>query len=512
MHHNDLYTETNNLFIGGGKKVDKFQIYNDIAERTQGDIYIGVVGPVRTGKSTFIKRFMDLLVLPNIENSYRKERAKDELPQSGAGKTIMTTEPKFVPNEAVELILKDNAKFNVRLVDCVGYLVKGAMGHEENGEPRMVTTPWYEKEIPFEEAAEIGTRKVITDHSTIGLVVTTDGTITDIERSSYVDAEERVIDELKELNKPFVIVLNTINPTSVETLNLQEELKSKYEVPVVVADCANMDINHIYQILENVLFEFPVKEINITLPGWIDGLDTDHWLRKDILQAIKQWSKEINKINDIRSAFSKLQEIDFISDVSLKDIVLGEGITDIRLDMEEGLFYDILNEITGYKLSGDHQLLGLIQEFSRAKKEYDRVEKALKDVKETGYGLVAPKLEELELQEPEIFKHANRFGVRLKANAPSLHLIRTDITTEVSPIVGTERESEELLKYLLNEFEGDKKKIWETNMFGKSLHDLVKEQLENKLFMMPEDARNKMQKTLQKIINEGSGGLICIIL
>lgn len=492
--------------------MDKFDIYKDIGERTQGDIYVGVVGPVRTGKSTFIKRFMDLLVLPNIENSYRRERTKDELPQSGAGKTIMTTEPKFVPNEAIELMLKDNAKFKVRLVDCVGYLVKGALGHEENGKPRMVTTPWYEKEIPFEEAAEIGTRKVITDHSTIGLVVTTDGSITDISRNNYIEAEERVITELKELNKPFVVVLNSIKPSDPETLKLKAQLEEKYSVPVLITDVANMSIDNVNDILENVLFEFPIKEINISLPGWVEGLEGSHWLKSKIIHGIKQWSQGIAKINDIRGAVAKFTDIDVISDANLSDIQLGEGIAHIKMNTEEGLFYNVLEEMTGYRIEGDHQLLGLIKEFSRAKKEYDRVEQALKDVKDTGYGLVPPVLEELELEEPEIFKHGNRFGVKLKANAPSLHLIRADIATEVSPIVGTEKQSEELLRYLLDEFESDPTKIWETNMFGKSLHDMVKEQLQNKLFMMPEDARSKLQRTLQKIINDGSGGLICIIL
>ncbi|WZL74763.1 stage IV sporulation protein A [Clostridiaceae bacterium 35-E11] len=492
--------------------MDKFDIYKDIGERTQGDIYVGVVGPVRTGKSTFIKRFMDLLVLPNIENSYRRERAKDELPQSGAGKTIMTTEPKFVPNEAIELMLKDNAKFKVRLVDCVGYLVKGALGHEENGKPRMVTTPWYEKQIPFEEAAEIGTRKVIADHSTIGLVITTDGSVTDISRNNYIEAEERVITELKELNKPFIVVLNSIKPSDPETLKLKTQLEEKYSVPVLITDVANMSIDNVNDILENVLFEFPIKEINIALPGWVEGLEGGHWLKSKIIHGIKQWSQGIGKINDIRGAVAKFMDIDVISDANLSDIQLGEGIAHIKMNTKEGLFYNVLEEMTGYKIEGDHQLLGLIKEFSRAKREYDRVEQALKDVKDTGYGLVPPVLEELELEEPEIFKHGNRFGVKLKANAPSLHLIRADIATEVSPIVGTEKQSEELLRYLLDEFESDPTKIWETNMFGKSLHDMVKEQLQNKLFMMPEDARSKLQRTLQKIINDGSAGLICIIL
>ncbi|MDF2546867.1 MAG: stage sporulation protein [Anaerosolibacter sp.] len=492
--------------------MERFDIYKDIADRTQGDIYIGVVGPVRTGKSTFIKRFMDLLVLPNMENSYRKERAKDELPQSGAGKTIMTTEPKFIPNEAVELALKDNAKFKVRLVDCVGYLVNGALGHQENGKARMVTTPWFEKEIPFEEAAEIGTRKVITDHSTIGLVVTTDGSITEIDREDYREAEERVVRELRELSKPFIMILNSTNPSSEEALMLRGQLEEKYAVPVVAADCARMSIENVNEILENVLFEFPIKEINITLPGWVDGLEGNHWLKSKILNSVKQWSKDVKKINDVRDALSSFTDEEVITEALLSDIELGEGVAHIKMKTKEGLFYNILEEVTGHHIEGDHQLLGLIKEFSRAKREFDKVEKALIDVKETGYGLVPPSLQELELEEPEIFRHGNRFGVKLKANAPSLHLIRADIATEVSPLVGTEKQSEEMLKYLLAEFEADPTKIWQTNMFGKSLHDLVKEQLQNKLFMMPEDARHKMQRTLQKIVNEGSGGLICIIL
>lgn len=492
--------------------MEKFDIYKDISERTQGDIYIGVVGPVRTGKSTFIKRFMDLLVLPNIENSYRKERANDELPQSGAGKTIMTTEPKFVPNEAVELMLKDNAKFKVRLVDCVGYLVKGALGHEENGKARMVTTPWFEKEIPFEEAAEIGTRKVIKEHSTIGLVITTDGSITEIDRNSYLEAEERVVKELKELNKPFIMVLNSTKPNESETETLRKQIQSKYNVPVVIADCYRMSIDNVNNILENVLFEFPMKEININLPGWVEGLDNNHWLKNKIILEVKLWGKEISKINDVRNSLSKLADVDVISSANLKDIELGQGIAYISMRTKEGLFYNVLEEITGCKIEGDHHLFGLIQDFSRAKKEFDKIETALISVKETGYGLVAPGIDELELQEPEIFKHGNRFGVKLRANAPSLHFIRADIATEISPLVGTEKESEELLKYLLDEFQADPTKIWQTNMFGKSLHDMIKEQLQNKLFTMPDDARVKLQRTLQKIVNDGSGGLICIIL
>ncbi|MDR5657917.1 stage IV sporulation protein A [Serpentinicella sp. ANB-PHB4] len=491
--------------------MEKYSIYSDIAQRTQGDIYIGVVGPVRTGKSTLIKRVMDSLVLPNIDNAYKKERAKDELPQSGAGKTITTTEPKFVPNEAVELFLKDNATFKLRLIDCVGYLVDGALGHQEEGIPRMVNTPWFEKQIPFEEAAEIGTRKVIQEHSTIGLVVTTDGSITEIDRDSYVEAEERVINELKEINKPFVIVLNSKTPTSEEAINLKEELENKYQVPVVAKDCAIMNTADINEVLESVLFEFPINEININLPAWVESIESSHWLKSSIINGIKDIVSNIRKLKDVSILVDGLKEVENVENVDLKNIRMGDGSALIDLKTNYNLFYDILNEKTGYTIEGEHQLIGLVTELAKAKKEYDKIAKALEDVKTIGYGLVPPSFDELTLEEPEIFKHGNQFGVKLRANAPSLHFMRADIATEVSPIVGTEKQSEELVRYLLEEFEQDTDKIWETNMFGKSLHDMVKEQLQNKLFLMPEDTRIKLQKTLQKIINEGNG-LIAIIL
>ena len=490
----------------------QFDINKDIAERTEGDIYAGIVGPVRTGKSTFIKRFMDLLVIPNIENKYKKERAKDELPLSGAGKTIMTTEPKFVPNEAIELVLKDNVKFKVRMVDCVGYLVKGALGHEENNIPRMVTTPWYEKEIPFEEAAEIGTKKVITDHSTIGMVITTDGSITDIERSNYIKAEERVINELKELEKPFVILLNSKHPNLDSTIALRESLEEKYNVSVIAVDCLNMEIADLEKIFERILFEFPVKEININLPGWTEGLPKNHWIRTDILNSLKESIKALQKLSEVSSSLSKLKELDVIKEVDITEIKLGEGVTNINLILEDGLFYKVLNDMTGYIIEEEYQLLGLISKLSQTKKEYDKIAGALKDARELGYGLVSPSIEELNLEEPEIYRQGNKFGVKLKAQAPSLHFLRANITTEVSPLIGTEKQSEELVKYFLNEFEGDPSKIWQSNLFGKSLYDLVNEQLQGKLHMMPEDVQQKLRRTLEKIINDGSGGLICIIV
>lgn len=492
--------------------MEKFDIYKDISERTDGDIYVGVVGPVRTGKSTFIKRFMELLVLPNIENRYEKERAKDELPLSGSGKTIMTTEPKFVPNEAIELTLKDNVRFKVRMVDCVGYLVKGALGHEEDSIPRMVTTPWYEKEIPFEEAAEIGTKKVITDHSTIGIVLTTDGSITDIDRSNYIKAEERVINELKELEKPFIILLNSKHPNLDSTIALRESLEEKYEVAVIAVDCLNMETNDIEKIFEKILFEFPVKEININLPGWMEGLGRDHWIKSSILDSLKESVQTLQKLSEVSSSIESLNELDIIEKTKINEIKLGEGIADIDIILEDNLFYNVLEDMTGYTIEGDYQLLGLISKLSEAKYEYSKIEAALNDAKEIGYGLVNPGLEELELAEPEIYKQGNRFGVKLRAKAPSLHLIRADITTEVSPLIGTEKQSEELVKYFISEFEENPSKIWQSNLFGKSLYDLVNEQLQVKLNAMPEDARAKMRRTLERIINDGGGALICIII
>ena len=492
--------------------MEAFDIYNDIAERTQGDIYAGIVGPVRTGKSTFIKRFMELLVLPNMENNHKKERAKDELPLSGSGKTIMTTEPKFVPNEAVELVLRDNVKFKVRMVDCVGYLVKGALGHEENQMPRMVTTPWNEKAIPFEEAAEIGTRKVIRDHSTIGFVITTDGSITDIDRANYIKAEERVISELKEIEKPFVIILNSKNPNLDSTIALKDSLEVKYGVSVISLDCLNMDAYDIERIFEKLLFEFPVKEININLPGWIDGLSKNHWIRNSIMTLLQSSIQDLDKLNQVESCLSPIKDLDIVKDIDIKEIKLGEGVVHSDIILEDGLFYRILNEITGYKIEGDHQILNLVTKLAETKRQYDKIEKALIEAREIGYGLVSPSQDELELAEPEIYRQGNRFGVKLKAKAPSLHVLRADITTEVSPLIGTERQSEELLQYFLSEFESEPSKIWQSNLFGKSLYDLVNEQLSSKITTMPEDARQKLRRALERILNDGSGGFICIII
>jgi len=495
-----------------GNIVEENNILRDIAERTGGDIYLGVVGPVRTGKSTFIKRFMELMVLPNLKDVYERERAKDELPLSGAGRTITTTEPKFVPNEAVEINIRNGLNVRIRLIDCVGYAVPGALGYEEDDEPRMVSTPWFEYDIPFEEAAEIGTRKVIEDHSTIGLVIVTDGSISDIPRSSYIQAEERVIGELQELEKPFVIILNSTCPYMESTIELAEELSAQYGVAVVPLDCQQMMREDIYRVLEEALYEFPVQEVNIRLPKWVDEIADDFWLRQKVESSIRSILEGVKKVKDIDSAMEQLADIAYISLVTMEEINLGSGIASIDLSVPEELYYQVLSEVSGMQVEGDHDIMRLMGELSTAKREYDKISSALEEVKSTGYGVVTPTLDEMFLEEPELIKQGNRFGVRLKAKAPSLHIIRADISTEITPIIGTEKQTQELVKYMLDEFEEDPQRIWESNIFGKSLHDLVREGIQNKLHRMPENAQIKMADTLGRIVNEGSGGLICIII
>ncbi len=492
--------------------MENINVYEDIAKRTDGDIYVGVVGPVRTGKSTFIKNFMDLLVIPNIENEYKKERATDELPQSASGRTIMTTEPKFVPNEAVEITIGDNIKLRTRLVDCVGYLVNNAIGYLEDDMPRMVKTPWSDEEMPFEQAAEIGTKKVIEEHSTIGIVMTTDGSFTDIPRDDYVNAEERVINELKSLNKPFVIVLNSEKPSSEYTKELARSLELKYETTVICINCSELTLDDINNIFSKVLYEFPINQININFPKWIDILDESHPLKSTLLNDLKTSFEKVKILKQIDKCIQNLSSSEVIQQACVNKIELGTGSVYISIVLKEALFYSVLTEISGVSISNDGDLFKTMAEFSEVKKEYDKISFALEEVKAKGYGIVTPSIDELILDEPEMVKQGSRFGVKLKAKAPSIHMIRADIETEVSPIVGSEKQSEELVNYLLSEFENDPKKIWESNIFGKSLHELVNEGLQSKLAHMPEDAQIKLQETLERIVNEGSGGLICIIL
>ena len=492
--------------------MEKFDLFKDIVERTGGDIYIGTMGPVRTGKSTFIKRFMELLVLPYMKEGPERERALDELPQSGAGRTITTTEPKFIPEEAVEVTLRENIKFRVRLVDCVGYTVDGALGYEEAEGPRMVRTPWFEEEIPFEQAAEVGTRKVISEHATIGLVIATDGSIVDIPRDNYEAAEERVVAELKEIGKPFVVVLNSLHPEQEDTQRLAGDLAQKYGVPVLPLNVMKMNLPDIYAILEEILYEFPVQEVNVHLPAWLMELDGQHWLRSRFEECVRTTVEGIKKVRDVDQAVSSLQNEEFVEQALLVNLDLGHGLTTMQLTAPQPLFYQVLEEIAGRSLKSDQELVRILKEYTTAKKEYDKVADALHEVERVGYGIVPPRLDEMVLEEPEVMKSGSRFGIRLRASAPSIHMIRTDIKAEVAPIIGSEKQSEELAQFLLDEFEDNPQKLWETNLFGKSLHELVKESIQSKLYHMPEDAQQKLKETLERIVNEGSGGLICIIL
>lgn len=488
------------------------KLYDDIALRTGGDIYIGVVGPVRTGKSTFIKRFVETLVIPNIENVYRRERARDELPQSGSGRTIMTAEPKFVPEEAVRIEMEDGAAFSVRLIDCVGYLVPGAVGQTEDDVPRMVTTPWFDYDIPMTEAAEIGTRKVIAEHSTIGIVVTTDGTITDIPREDYLEAEGRAITELKEQGKPFVVLLNSAEPNSTRAKSIQADISQRYDVTCMRVNCLELDEADVTAIIRGILFEFPVKELNLFLPAWIDALPYNHPIKSNLYAAIRENAGEMRHIRDVETVMTAVSHCENVENVKIVSIDLGTGQATASLELPKNLFYETISAQSGFSISDDGDLMSLLTNLAGVKKEYDKVAEALKQVRESGYGIVAPSPEEMKLEEPEIVRQGGRYGVRLKASAPSIHMIRADIETEVSPLVGSEKQSEEMVSYLLREFEGDTAKIWESNIFGKSFHDLVSEDLATKLMRMPEDARCKLRETLQRVINEGSGGLICIIL
>lgn len=487
-------------------------IYQDIAARTGGDIYIGVVGPVRTGKSTFIKRFMDTLVIPNIVGDYKKERALDELPQSAAGRTIMTTEPKFIPENAVEVSLEGNASLRVRMIDCVGYIVPSSLGYIENDMPRMVMTPWYDEEIPFNMAAEIGTKKVINEHSTIGLVVTTDGSISDIPRQEYEQAEERVINELKEIKKPFVVLMNCMYPDSSSAMSLAAEMTEKYNVPVLPVNCTEIEENEIRDIISQVLFEFPVKEISVDMPKWMTGLPKNHWLRNSVYGSIKSCAKSVSNIRGISKFSREICRCEHIDSSNVSSVDLGVGSAFVSVAMKPELFYTVLGETTGLKISDEQELMDNLMELAKTKKEYDRIKSALDEVEATGYGIVMPTMEELTLEEPEIMRQGGKYGVRLRASAPSIHMMRADIVTEVAPLVGTESQSEDLILYLLKEFEENPTDIWQSNIFGKSLHSLVNEGLHNKLARMPSDARVKLQETVEKIINEGCSGLICIIL
>lgn len=487
-------------------------IYEDIAARTAGDIYLGVVGPARTGKSTFIKRFMETLVLPSIDDDYRRQRARDELPQSGSGRTVMTAEPKFVPEEAVEIAMEGGGTFSVRLVDCVGYLVPGAVGQLEDGEPRMVHTPWFPQEIPMAEAAEIGTRKVIAEHATIGIVITTDGTITDLPREAYPEAEGQVIEELKALGKPFLILLNSAHPQGEAAQKLRAKLAEQYDVTCLAVSCLDLDQQAVTEIIQAVLYEFPLEELQLFLPDWVETLPTEHPIRTALFQAIRAQAGKLVRIRDVKPAVAAMGQCELVTGASVTGMKLGSGCCQARLELPRSLFYDTLSQQTGFALHSDGELLALLERLAVVQAEHQKVAAAMEEVRATGYGIVIPEAEELELEQPEIIKQGGRYGVRLRAKAPSIHMIRADIQAEVSPIVGSEKQSEDMLGFLLEEFEGAPEKIWQSNIFGRSFHELINEDLATKLKHMPEDAREKMRLTLERILNEGSGGLICIIL
>lgn len=487
-------------------------IYTDISKRTQGDIYIGVVGPVRTGKSTFIKKFMDTLVIPRIDGEFQKERARDELPQSAAGRTIMTTEPKFIPEEAIELAMDDNLHFRVRLIDCVGYIVPSSVGYIEEDQPRMVHTPWFEEEIPFNMAAEIGTQKVINEHSTIGLVITTDGSISSIPRAEYEEAEERVIKELKEINKPFVVALNCVEPKSQEAVSLASTLSERYNVPVIPINCLELDEQQINRILETVLYEFPAKCIELNFPGWIKSLDSDDEFKNSLFSYVRDISKTINNIRSVKSFASQLKDYKDIEDAFISDSDLATGRISIKVGIGNSYYYSVLSDKCGDEIRDEKDLMRLVCELAQIRTKFKKFSSALMEVDRTGYGIVMPDIDELTLEEPEIVKQGGRYGVKLKAQAPSIHMIKCNTFTEVAPIVGSESQSQELVMYLLKEFEENPNKIWETDIFGKSLHELVNEGLRGKLERMPDDARSKFRETIERVINEGCSGLICIIL
>ncbi len=487
-------------------------IYKDIETRTGGDIYLGIVGPVRTGKSTFIKRFMDILVLPHIEEEYIRERATDELPQSSSGRTIMTTEPKFIPENAVNINIDDASNMKVRLIDCVGYIVPSSLGYIENDNPRMVDTPWFPEPVPFNMAAEIGTKKVITEHSTIGLVVTTDGSISEIPREEYREAESRVIDELKAINKPFVVLLNSTDPGRKETLDLAEDMSREYGVSVLPINCLELTEADINNILSKILYEFPIREIKVSLPVWLNSLSFEHPLRRDITESIRMVAGELSHIRDIKTMCDALADNKNTADARISSVDLGTGSAVITVDIDRALFYKAVAESTKLDIRDDRDLIDFLKEMNTIKSRYEKVKHALDEVEATGYGIVMPDIEELSLEEPEIMKQGGRYGVRLRASAPSIHMMKANITTEVSPIVGSEKQSEDLIMYLLSEFDDDPVKIWDSNIFGKSLHELVNEGLHTKLSRMPHDARMRIQETIERVINEGCNGLVCIII
>ncbi len=488
-----------------------YDVYNDIKARTGGDIYIGVVGPVRTGKSTFIKRFMDLLVIPNIQDIHNKERAIDELPQSAAGKTIMTTEPKFIPKEAAQIQLGDSTKVNIRLIDCVGFMVDGASGHIENEQERLVKTPWFDHEIPFTQAAELGTQKVINDHSTIGIVVTTDGSFGDLPRDSYIPAEEKTIAELKKLKKPFIVLLNTNRPYSETTLNLANDITAKYNVTTMPVNCEQLKKEDIHHIMSNIVSVFPVSEINFYMPKWAEMLPDDHWLKLDLIESVKQLMKRITLIRDA-SPENLTTDSQYVKRFNIDKIEMENGTVRVSVDFDDTYYYSILSDLIGVPIADEYQLISTIRELANMKNEYQKVSSACDQVRSRGYGVVAPTRDEITVEEPEIMKHGNKYGVKIKATAPSIHMIKADIETEIAPIVGSEDQANDLIAYIKKNSAENPEGIWQTNIYGKSIQQLVDDGITTKINKMTDESQLKLQETMQKIINDSNGGIICIII
>lgn len=485
------------------------QIYADIAARTGGNIYVGVVGPVRTGKSTLVKRIMEELVIPGIQDPYRKERARDELPQSGSGRTIMTSEPKFVPEEAVEITPDGTTKLGIRLIDSVGYMVDGAVGAEEDGAPRMVTTPWFDQEIPMTQAAELGTKKVMEDHCSLGLVVTTDGTVTDIPRQDYLAAEEKAIGDMKKTGKPFLVVINSRQPQAQAAQQVKQAIGEKYGLEPVICDCQALDREGVGQLLKALLFTFPMGRLYVYLPRWLDALEPEHPVKSALYQALLAKAGQIQTLGQAEQTLATLAQVEPVQSYTLRDMDLGTGTVRCAITLPETLYYEILSAKAGLPIENDAQLLSLLMELSRVKREYDQISDALQAVKATGYGVVMPAAEEMKLEKPEIIRKGGAFGVKLKAGAPSIHMVRVDIDTEISPMVGDEKQSRDLIDHLTGE---DPEQLWQSHIFGKSVYDLIQEGLTAKLVQMPQEVRGKFRGTLTRIVNEGATGLICLIL
>ena len=490
--------------------MDNFNVYKDIEARTGGEIYIGVVGPVRTGKSTFIKRFMELMVLPELADEHQKTRARDELPQSAAGKMIMTTEPKFIPKEAADIQLDDGIQAKVRLIDCVGFMVDGAGGHIENDMERLVKTPWYEEEIPFTKAAEIGTRKVIADHSTIGVVITSDGSFGELKRQNYIPAEERTIQELKDIGKPFILLLDSMKPLSEETLAMAQDLKNKYGVTVLPVNCEQLKKEDIYHILEQVLKEFPVTEVDFFIPKWLEILPSSHWLKAQVIQAVKEMMKDVSQMKDVGDYIPESSEA--ITGMKIQNMEMSDGSVAVNVNVDDSYYYQILSDYVGIPIEGEYQLMQLLSSMAKMRSEYEKVQNAMSQVRLKGYGVVTPERGEIMLDEPQVIKHGNKYGVKMKAEAPSINLIKAHIETEIAPIVGSEQQAKDLIAYIKENARNSEDGIWNTNIFGKSIEQIVEDGIQAKVSQLTEECQQKLQDTLQKIINDSNGGMICIII